>query len=355
MSPARENANTSCNAHDARPDRSLLFATAFYHAAGRSPNAWTFSEQSKLNMYYRCMVVCYASIRRLYPEAQLSLFTNKDLPDPYNGQLKSLGVNTVICASRYVDDPAFKNGFPGCLYTLDVIKHLALHQSGDFSTLILLDSDCIVRHRLEGMLEKLGSEEDASYAYEPGYPVNMVANGQSRASLTLALSYFSGNMPAPPIPLYGGEFYGLPATALPKLAKRIEIFWAWMKTEGIKFFGDNLTEEHVMSAVLAQSCGTVYSARGLVKRIWTASAFSTVDGSESEIPIWHLPSEKKKGFVRLYQYWLDRNGFAGLSDDGFRNLVDNIIPLHVGGRQHMGKTFLLRLRGAAKVLVTGRI
>src|SRR5271169_3549543 len=129
-------------------DNSLLFATAFFHAAGRSPNAWTFSEQSKLNMYYRCMVVCYASLRRLYPEAQLTLFSNRELPEPFNGQLKSLAVNTVICASRYVDEPAFKNGFPGCLYTLDVIEHLAaLIQHSNFRCLILLDSDCIVRYR----------------------------------------------------------------------------------------------------------------------------------------------------------------------------------------------------------------
>jgi hypothetical protein len=336
------------------PDNSLLFATAFYHAEGRSPNAWTFSERSKLKMYYRCMVVCYASIRRLYPEARLSLFTNRELPEPYSGQLKSLEVNTVLCASRYVDDTAFKNGFPGCLYTLDVIAYLALQQHGDFSSLILLDSDCIFRYRLDGMLDKLESEEEESYAYEPGYPVNMVANGQSRASLTLALSYFSGQMTAPPIPLYGGEFYGLTAKTLPKLAMRIEDFWAWMKAEGIVDFGDNLTEEHVMSVVLAQCGVTVHGASGLIKRIWTASVYSTVDGSESEIAIWHLPSEKKKGFVKLYQYWLDHNGFTNLSDDDFRDLVDTSIPLHVGGRKYPGRTVLLRLRDAAKVILTGR-
>ena len=330
---------------------SLLFATEFYHAEGRSPNAWTFSEQSKLSMYYRCMVVCYASLRRLYPETHLSLFTNRELPEPFTGQLKSLAVNTVHCASRYVDDAAFKNGFPGCLYTLDVIEYLA-NQQCDFSNLILLDSDCIVRYRLDGMLD---NEEGGSYAYEPGYPVNMVANGQSRATLTLALSYFSGQMIAHPIPLYGGEFYALTAKSLPKLAMHIEAFWTWMKTEGIKTFGDNLTEEHVMSVVLAQYGGEVHSASGMVKRIWTAAVFSTVDGSESGIPIWHLPSEKKKGFVKLYQYWMNHNGYATLSDDEFRSLVDEFIPLHVGGRKYPGRALLLRLRDAAKILVTGRM
>lgn len=336
-------------------DNSLLFATAFYHASGRSPNAWTFSERSKLNMYYRCMVVCYASIRRLYPEAQLALFSNRELPDPFKGQLKSLAVSTLICESRYVGDTAFKNGFPGCLYTLDVIEHLALLPHCDFSSLILLDSDCIVRFRLDGLLDKLQSEEGAIYAYEPGYPVNMVANGQSRASLTLALSYMSRQMIAPPLQLYGGEFYALSAKSLAQLALRIEAFWTWMKAEGINTFGDNLTEEHVMSVVLAQSGGAVHSASKLIKRIWTASVFSTVDGSESGIPIWHLPSEKKKGFVQLYQHWLENKGYGDLGDKDFLRLVDNMVPLHVGGQKYFGKAALLRLRNAAKVLVTGRM
>ena len=336
------------------PDQSLMFATAFYHAEGRSPNAWTFSEQSKLNMYYRCMVVCYASLRRLYPEAPLALFTNRELPEPFAGQLKLLGVNTIQCASRYVDDRAFKNGFPGCLYTLDVIEHLSKQQC-DFSKLILLDSDCVVRNRLDGLLDKLESEEGASYAYEPGYPVNMVANGQSRATLTLALSYFTGQMIKSPIPLYGGEFYALNVNSLAKLAEHIDAFWTWMKTEGIKTFGDNLTEEHVMSVALAQYGGNVHDASALVKRIWTASVFSTVEGNESAIPVWHLPSEKKKGFVKLYQYWMNHDGFTKLSDDDFRKLVDQFIPLHVGGRKYPGRTVLLRMRDAAKVMVTGRV
>ncbi len=335
-------------------DKSLLFATAFYHAEGRSPNAWTFSERSKLDMYYRCMVVCYASIRRLYPEAQMALFSNRELPEPFNSQLKSLEVRTMFCASCYVDDTAFKNGFPGCLFTLDVIEHLA-YQQNDFSHLILLDSDCIVRDRLDGLLDKLESNEETVYAYEPGYPTNMVANGQSRASLTLALSYFSGQMIAPPVPLYGGEFYALSAKSLEKLAMRIAVFWEWMKAEGIQIFGDNLTEEHVMSVVLAQSGNNVHGASALVKRIWTAAVFSTVNGIESGIPIWHLPSEKKKGFVKLYQHWLDYKGFAGLNNDDFKRLVDNHIPLHVGGRKYPGRTALLRLRNAGKVLVTGRL
>lgn len=331
-------------------DKSLLFATAFYHAAGRSPNAWTLSERSKLDMYYRCMVVCYASIRRLYPEAQLALFTNRVLPEPFNGQLKSLAVSTVLCASRYVDDTAFTNGFPGCLFTLDVIEHLA-QQHSEFSYLILLDSDCIMR----GRLDKLADADEAIIAYEPGYQTNKVTNGQSRASLTLALSYFKGQMVAPPIPFYGGEFYCLPGKSLPGLATRIASFWDWMKTTGISTFGDNLTEEHVMSVVLAQSGEAVLSAAALTKRIWTAAAFCTVDGSESGIPVWHLPSEKKKGFVNLYKYWLDHKGFGAMNDTQFRRLIDDLIPLQVGGPKYPGRNALLRLRSTAKVLVTGRL
>lgn len=337
-------------------DQALLFATAFYHASGRAPNARTIFERSKMKVYYQCMVVCYASLRRLYPEAQLALFTNRQLPEPFNDQLESLRVDTLMCASRYVDDGAFKNDFPGCLFSLDVIEHLSNSRAAGFSHLILMDSDCIVRNRLDVMVDEMTRNEEALYAYEMGYPVNTVTNGQSRASLTLALSYFSGQMAAcPAVSHYGGEFYGIPVTVLPQLAKRLQTFWEWMKSEGTKYFGNSLTEEHVMSVVFAEQKDIILNARGLIKRIWTSSNYSNVEGDESEIPVWHLPSEKKKGFVKLYRYWVDNNGFAGLSDEDFRNLVDKTVSLRMGTRKYPGKPLYLRLRNAAKVLVTGRI
>lgn len=332
-------------------DNSLLFATAFCHTSGSAPNARTVFRRSKLNMYYRCMIVCYASIRRLYPEARLSLFTNRPLPDPFHKHLESIRVDTVICTGRYVDDPAFRNDFPGCLYTLDVIDCLAREPSAGFSHLILLDTDCILRLRLDAMVKELDSRGERIYAYETGYPVNRVFNGQSRASLTLESMYFSGQTAPSPIASYGGEFYCFPAGSLPRLAGRIRNFWEWMKSEGAGSFGNCLTEEHVMSVVLAGEKGTVHNADGLIKRIWTASNFSNVDGNESGIPIWHLPAEKKKGFVRLYRYWADNDGFSELSEGDFLRLIDKTVPLRTGGRKYPGRSLFLRLKNSAKAFV----
>ena len=335
-------------------DRSLLFATAFYHAEGKSPNAWTISEQSKLNMYYRCMVICYASLRRLYKEAQLVLFTNQDLPEPFHSQLNSLDVKMVSCLSRFVEDSIFRNGFPGCLFTLDVIDHIANAQLAYFDCLILLDNDCIVRHRLDAMIEDLVGNQ-VVYAYEPGYPVNMSANGQSRESLTLALSYMQNRLIPNPIEIYGGEFYAFPAKLLPDISLRIQTFWDWMKVEGKTIFGDNLTEEHVMSVVLAMDNIKVRPAEAWVKRIWTTEHFSTVDGSEKLIPVWHLPSEKKKGFAKLYRYWLKCGGFSRLDDQVFSELIEKMVHLRKLGTSNYMRAPLSRLKNTAKYLLTGRL
>jgi hypothetical protein len=273
-------------------DKSILFATAFYHSQGKSPNAWTFSERSKIEMYYRCMIVCYGSIRRLYKEAQLTLFTNQDLPEPFNHQLDSLGVNIVFCSNEFVNSSVFSNEFPGCLFTLDVIHALSKSDYKGFDYLILIDNDCILRQRLDKFLEDI-LESQLIYAYQPGYPVNMVANGQSRASLTLAIGYIQSQLLLTPIPLYGGEFFAIPAKHLPDIAINIDKFWDWMSVEGKSIFGYHLTEEHVMSAAIAMSAKTIGDASKYVKRIWTTEHFSTIDGTESAIPVWHLPSEKK--------------------------------------------------------------
>lgn len=330
----------------------LMFATAFYHAGGHSPNAWTFSESSRLEMYYRCMVVCYASLRRLYGKARLVLFSNRDLPEPYRSQLQSLGVSTELCPSPYVEDAAFKNAFPGCLFTLDVIDHLARKDAQEVGAVILLDNDCIVRECLDGVLDQL-LEQRVIYAYEPGYPVNMPVNGQSRASLTLAMSYMQEKLVDLPVRLYGGEFYAFAYGTLPEVAERIRLFWDWMKTRGSAIFGGELTEEHVMSIALAMCESPILDAGNAVKRIWTTDHFSTVNGTESQISVWHLPSEKKRAFRRLYRYWVEKNGFEHLGDAEFMKLVDDEVRLQHGKRGGTG--LLRRVRSAAKYLVMGRL
>ena len=335
-------------------DEDLLFATAFYHASGKSPNAWTFSQESKLHMYYRCMVVCYASLRRLYPKSQLMFFCNSDLPEPFAAQLKSLEVITEKCPDHYVLDPAFNNGFPGCLYTLDVIDYLGKQADKNNKNLILIDNDCIARLRLDDMIQDQ-SINQTLYAYAPGYPVNMVANGQSRASLTLALSYFQGKMLTAPIELYGGEFFAIPSAALSTLAQDIQAFWSWMKTDGITIFGNQLTEEHVMSVALSMQPERLREVTTEIKRIWTTEHFSTVVGNESAIAIWHLPSEKKKGLAKMYRYWQQHNGFNHLNDKDFNQVVDDFIGLQINQPKNKIIQLYYRLYNAAKYIITGRI
>lgn len=334
-------------------DQTVLIGTAFYHSSGKAPNGWTLSERAKFEMYYRCMVVCYASVRRSYPGARLALYSNRELPAPFNTQLAALGVITEACGERYVSDPSFSNNFPGCLYTLDVIDTLAKSAPVGIDTVVLIDSDCVMRTRIAAS-DAISQGADKVYAYEPGYPTNMLANGQSRASLTLALSYFLNRLVAEPISLYGGEFLATPMTLLPRLSTNIESFWDWMKARGVRMFGSQITEEHVLSVALADSSIQVQSATGDVKRIWTADAFSTVDGTESEIPIWHLPSEKKKGFRVLYKYCQRHGGFGHLNDSDFLTLVDEAFPLQRRSRHYPGKNMQTRLRSAARLLLTGR-
>lgn len=340
------------NSSPADADKSLLFATAFYHATGRSPNAWTFSPQAKLAMYYRCMVVCYASIQRLYPQARLVLFSNTELPEPYANQLASLGVKTVILDGRYVVDSAFSNNFPGCLYTLDVIAYLS-KQTHDFQHLILLDNDCIMRRRLDELFD--GADNQAISAYAIGYEAAAVANGQSRASLTLALSYLQQKMLDHPILMYGGEFFAIPSGQLATMAQNIETFWSWMKNNGISLFGNQLTEEHVMSVALAMQPERIRKVTTEIKRIWTTEHFSTVVGNESEISIWHLPSEKKKGLAKLYRYWQQHKGFNNFSDDEFNKVVNSLIGLRINKPKNKLIQLYYRFYNAAKYIITGRI
>jgi hypothetical protein len=102
---------------------------------------------------------------------------------------------------------------------------------------------------------------------------------------------------------FGGEFYGVPADIRDELLARVSFAWdhavgAW--SQGRPYF---TTEEHILNFALATL--DVKDAGSFVRRIWTAYGYRTVRGDEQSLLLWHLPSEKERGFRRLLGPALD--------------------------------------------------
>lgn len=328
-----------------------LFATAFYHTPGNSPNFRTLSKSSKYHMYYRCMVVCYASIRRNHPDARLALFSNLELPEPFRSQLVGLGVETLLIPANYVEDTGFSNTFPGCLFTLDVFDYLARHDGLGCETIVILDNDSVMLQPLTAVLMEIRTER-SFHALDITKPVVHNNNGQSRASVTLAASMLTGRLIPVPLTFYGGEIYAFPSSHLPLLNEHIARFWSYMRETGKAHFDSNLTEEHVVSAALTMAGIPVQKANSWIRRIWTSRYYSSVTGDESRLLIWHLPAEKKSGFARLYKEWEKSGGFEDISLCRFPALIAEVLRLKAVGPPSRLKVLFIRLEKTLKCLIS---
>jgi len=304
----------------------LVFVTGFYKAAGRAPNSWTLTSNAMFNTYYKCMIVSFASIRRSAPDALIWLFTNGDIPAPFNDHLMSLGVEVKSCDTTYQTNTAVIQSHPGCLYLMDVLNFIS--QNGvplSARGVVFLDPDTVIRQSLAPLEDEL--QNFPLVAYDMGIEPTAEWNGQTRASLTAALKAMASPSTHQCVTAYGGEFVALRPDMLAKMAAHVDEFWQWYIADGMGLIGPGLTDEHLITVGIASMADPVTDASPWIKRIWTADVYSNVDGSESGIPIWHLPSEKRRGFQRLFDSWVASRGFNELSDPAFISLVDREIRL----------------------------
>jgi hypothetical protein len=326
------------------------FGTVFYHTEGNAPNARTLTRASKYRIYYQCMVVLFASLRRVYPEARLLLVSNQRLPEKFEAYLRVLAVQTVLCPSLYVDDPCVYNAFPGCLFTLDALAHWAQEHDGQSDALILLDPDCIVLNCFDDLLHD-AVEQQCMLAFEMESAPDSVINGQTRRSLSRLLADYLGMPVCQPIRYFGGEFYVVPTIRLHELAHDIDALWQWLKQRNVGEAADQMTEEHLLSMIFGRRINDVRAANSHVKRIWTGDNYNNVDGSEARLAVWHLPAEKKRGFVKLYRCWKRIGGFSRLDDAAFRALVERYIALYPNTRQRIVRRVRSHFARIAKALL----
>lgn len=305
-----------------------VFATAFCHSEGISPNLGLGGKE-KNAAYYRCMVVFFFSVRRLYPDTLLILFTDRELPEPWRGDLKSLSVETIIIPGndiRYCRDVEISNEYPGCLFTLDVLSFLASACELSDSPIFLCDPDCLLVRQLDELTGIL--EETQTVAVLPlEYGLSLVKNGQSRASLTLLLLRRNGLMPeATPVTFLGGEFIGIHPRCIKEVATATEDWWQVIKEEA-HLFGTTYTEEHILSLSLgAVNSAGVLSGGEFVRRIFTSREFCTWDGTEEKLCLWHLPAEKNGFFTRMYCRITSGKTDFTTQDEFFRIVLQELFP-----------------------------
>jgi hypothetical protein len=255
--------------------------------------------------YWRCVFLLFESSARLNSGARHILFVNQFPPDSVDGidiemLIKQYRVEVVVFDTLTLSPTDYYGAWNTQFLVLDVLDWVAKHCQPD-DAVFILDSDIVFIKPIDKkLLSDLREKKALLYSLDLGE--NYVNNGLTPAEL-LEVSreldpYFS-----PSSFVYsGGEFIcilGSEARRIASMAREVYLRCIERHQRRQKKFNE---EAHLLSFVYQSLGYENYSANHVVKRIWTdRSVESNVTGDEGSLIMWHLPAEKKNGFVKLFR------------------------------------------------------
>jgi hypothetical protein len=283
----------------------------FVQITAHNPNIGRRTKSSTLDTYLRCIIVAFYSLRHFNPDCELQLTTNKELPEPYNSQLISIGVSTIII--EYIHNPpaVFGDSFRGCFYLFDAI--IAEEESALF-----IDPDIYCSKKIPLEIFTGNTPAALNMKFEQEREVNGL-------NLFKAREIFAILLKLPPVNSHnhlGGEAVFIPKQFRNKFIADFERIWqanTKCSIEGKEFL---TTEEHIIS--LALSNDFVIDLDEIILRIWTDTKYRRIEGgtfNPEKIPLWHLPAEKSYGFYKAYKLASRNKLFDSHNEEELQNIV----------------------------------
>lgn len=265
------------------------------------------SSQKFQNVYWRCVASYFCTARKFNPDALLMLFTNIEesaLPVVDAISLRALftKLKVEVVTLPYTCRLA-RNGYNSWgnqFYIFDVLKYVS--QCGRFvddDKLIVLDSDCVWTQSGEVIFQKI--EQQGLLAYEVYKSADYSVNGLSREDMREIYADLLGKTVADKPVYYGGEWFAAKISICREIFAEFEPLpdiLAARVSVGKKVFNE---EAHTLSYIYYKLGYVNDVASNYIKRIWTTLfVYENVEPADFNLVIWHLPSEKRFGFKRLF-------------------------------------------------------
>ncbi|WP_149535801.1 hypothetical protein [Siccirubricoccus phaeus] len=301
-------------------------------------------------VYWRCIALFFLSARIHNPEHALLLYCNRRVaevaPPRIAALLAELGVAEVTLPLTHRLPPEAAARWGNVFYEIDILRHYA--EAGGPPSLLLADSDCLWRRPFAPFEARLRAEQCLLYTLRPAdqkaYQGDVLINGMSRRRMAATAETLFGRGPAGEMPFQGGEFsaftLGWCRRALP-LAERL---WELARTEA-ELPDAIRTEEHLWSIIAVALGVRPYGANDIVRRIWTNFDAANAKPEDLDLTLWHLPSEKKFGFRRMWHAIEagDRPPLA-LSPDEFNAMTRRFMGVPQRGPRKVALDLAAKLR-----------
>jgi len=263
-------------------------------------------------IYWQCVAVFFEYSVRYNPSARHVLFSNQtaeQLPRQ-NGfdwpeHLKRLGVELVTLPLSWQTPPGYFGSWRNQFYIFDILKFFEKQVYDDDTPLLVFDSDCIVTRPLDGLFDAVRTQGLMVLPILHAPDDNI--NGITRKDMRTLYTSLNGKDPGGDPVYYGGEVFAATPPAVRRINALMPSIWQTMMqhhSAGRPKFNE---EAHFLSYCYEQ-IGKFASLEPFIRRIWTSTRYTDVQATDLQLPIWHLPSEKKGGIAILFR-WL-RQGKA---------------------------------------------
>jgi hypothetical protein len=291
------------------------------------------SSQGHQNIYWKCVLLFYATSRRFNKGEMHVLFTNvKQLPiiegKSVDAMLEELCVDVVVTNFKYKTPKGYFGMFQNQFYEFSILEYIVGHNKHSDDQYLILDSDCIFLKPAGALFEE--AREKGFMSFEDDCTTELVIHGLSRRAMKELYSDLL-KKEIDEIPGYHlGEFFLANVKNINTIFNDFLELWPELLRRNEAALPKFNEEAQTLSYLYYKNNFIANPARNLMKRLWTNPVFyRNVEPTDKDLIIWHLPSEKTYGLADLYTKMIQHREDFGFkwSDAEFLNTTQNTLGI----------------------------
>lgn len=291
------------------------------------------SGQKHQNIYWRCLVLFYATSKRFNKGQKHLLFTNASTLPIIEGRkvsdmLADLEVEVIFTDFKYKTPKGYFNLFQNQFYEFSIFEYIVRHNKNADDQYLILDSDCIFTRPAAELFEE--ARPNGFISFEDACTTELVIHGLSRIDMKHLYEDLCGK-PVNEIPGYHlGEFFLASVKNINTIFHGFLELWPELMRRhetGLPKFNE---EAQTLSYLYYKNDFKASLKTNYLKRIWTNPVFyRNVEASDAEVMIWHLPSEKTYGLARLYEIIVSQSANYGidLPDESYLTILKTTLGI----------------------------
>lgn len=265
----------------------------------------TTANKNIQDIYWKCIFSFFHSSLKFNKNTRHLFFTNKDIEDIKKIQIdnihlydffyeNNIDIVKIELSNKTPEDwfGAWRNQF----YLFDILNYIKLNFSEEDSFLIL-DSDCVFTKNIDDLFEETVKYGNLCLKldYEDDYNINGISQNQMTEIYNEIFKRNDNNLR-----YYGGELFAANYKSIYNITNEFNNLWELnFKRYNNKQLKLN-EEAHFLSCLYKKLNIENQYANKFIKRMWTSFRYNNIDVEDENLAIWHLPAEKRTGFVYLF-------------------------------------------------------